>query len=681
MIILRKIRIPFWVIITFLMTQSNAFANSNINGVVWFDQNSDGIIDGIEPKIQGVPVFLMTCTGQFITSTLSDVNGNYEFLDVANNNYKVFFNNASLPSNYKFTLLSPTTDNNVAENGFSLCHLAIDGDYTIHGGFTILGVVGDKVWNDLNGNGLQDTGENGISNVMVTLYDSDDILINQTSTNQNGNYSFQNLFPGLYYLHFDVSENFTAVNVNNSNASLNSNITNANGLNTTSLFYINPAANESNIDAGFYQCAHICGSAYLDSNFDDLFSTNENGINGLRVSLYKVTTIDTSLFSFATTGQKPGSPSDDGYYDFCVPPGEYYLHVEINNGQDLMAGLPFVGSDNTKYNYITHMFGLNTTNKFTVVSGDTLCNINNGFYCSSSIGNRVWEDTNYNGVQDTGEVGLSGVSVYLYNISNTQLASTTTDENGLFEFNNLGDGHYYIHCVVDPQLTFTWPFAGDSESDSNINGYFGPGTTSTIYLGNCDKINNIDIGVIQRSALPVDWKYIHVSKKDRNNIIEWTVASEVNVEKYLIYRSLDNGSSFDIIGTTNSVNQVNGAKYQYTDKDPNHNGQIFYKIANLDFDGKQSYSELVYIDNTRNISFEIIPNPALDRVYLSGLDVADGELVNVRLYDTKGILVKNFRNISQNLTLDISLLPAGAYYIEVDLGTQKLQKKSLLISK
>jgi hypothetical protein len=343
--------------------------------------------------------------------------------------------------------------------------------------------------------------------------------------------------------------------------------------------------------------------------------------------------------------------------------------------------LPFVGSDNTKYNYITHMFGLNTTNKFTVVSGDTLCNINNGFYCSSSIGNRVWEDTNYNGVQDTGEVGLSGVSVYLYNISNTQLASTTTDENGLFEFNNLGDGHYYIHCVVDPQLTFTWPFAGDSESDSNINGYFGPGTTSTIYLGNCDKINNIDIGVIQRSALPVDWKYIHVSKKDRNNIIEWTVASEVNVEKYLIYRSLDNGSSFDIIGTTNSVNQVNGAKYQYTDKDPNHNGQIFYKIANLDFDGKQSYSELVYIDNIRNISFEIIPNPAQDKVYINGLDVVDGELVNVRLYDTKGILVKNFRNISQNLTLDISLLPAGAYYIEVDLGTQKLQKKSLLISK
>lgn len=53
------------------------------------------------------------------------------------------------------------------------------------------------------------------------------------------------------------------------------------------------------------------------------------------------------------------------------------------------------------------------------------------------IGNRVWQDTDNDGVQDPGESPISGVTVTIHDQAGTQLASTTTNANGLYYFNNL----------------------------------------------------------------------------------------------------------------------------------------------------------------------------------------------------------------------------------------------------
>ncbi|MEO5817734.1 MAG: PKD domain-containing protein [Gemmatimonadaceae bacterium] len=53
--------------------------------------------------------------------------------------------------------------------------------------------IGDFVWNDLNGNGIQDSGEPGIAGVIVSLSSGP-----TTTTDANGAYSFPNLSPGSY---------------------------------------------------------------------------------------------------------------------------------------------------------------------------------------------------------------------------------------------------------------------------------------------------------------------------------------------------------------------------------------------------------------------------------------------------------------------------------------------------
>ena len=71
-------------------------------------------------------------------------------------------------------------------------------------------VVGDFVWEDSNGNGLQDVDEPGIEGVGVTLFQVDPaggaaIEIDSATTTAEGEYLFSDLPPGEYFVVFDVA--------------------------------------------------------------------------------------------------------------------------------------------------------------------------------------------------------------------------------------------------------------------------------------------------------------------------------------------------------------------------------------------------------------------------------------------------------------------------------------------
>lgn len=60
-------------------------------------------------------------------------------------------------------------------------------------------MMGDRVWNDINQNGLQDSGEPGVSNVLVRIWDSTGTnLAGQARTDSNGIYYVYALESGLY---------------------------------------------------------------------------------------------------------------------------------------------------------------------------------------------------------------------------------------------------------------------------------------------------------------------------------------------------------------------------------------------------------------------------------------------------------------------------------------------------
>ena len=84
------------------------------------------------------------------------------------------------------------------------------------------------------------------------------------------------------------------------------------------------------------------------------------------------------------------------------------------------------------------------------------------------IGNRVWLDSDGDGIQDAGEKGVSGLCVNLYNERGEGVAQTTTDTAGFFGF-DVANGRYWIEFVQPEHLTFTHPDAGDETRDSDAD--------------------------------------------------------------------------------------------------------------------------------------------------------------------------------------------------------------------
>ncbi len=62
-------------------------------------------------------------------------------------------------------------------------------------------ILGNQVWNDENQNGIHEAWERGVGGVCVNLYDSNQSLLQQTTTDSNGYYGF-NVEAGIYFVAF-----------------------------------------------------------------------------------------------------------------------------------------------------------------------------------------------------------------------------------------------------------------------------------------------------------------------------------------------------------------------------------------------------------------------------------------------------------------------------------------------
>ena len=166
-----------------------------IGNFVWDDVNGNGIQEAGEPGIAGVTV---TLAGAVSASTTTNGSGAYLFTGLNAGSYTVTVTAASLPSGFVPTLTgqgTAATDNNGTPASVTLA-TSSSQDLTVDFGYTTgRGEIGNFVWNDLNGNGIQDVGEPGMSGVTVTLSGAKSAT---TTTNANGAYAFTGLLAGNY---------------------------------------------------------------------------------------------------------------------------------------------------------------------------------------------------------------------------------------------------------------------------------------------------------------------------------------------------------------------------------------------------------------------------------------------------------------------------------------------------
>jgi GH25 family lysozyme M1 (1,4-beta-N-acetylmuramidase) len=111
------------------------------------------------------------------------------------------------------------------------------------------------------------------------------------------------------------------------------------------------------------------------------------------------------------------------------------------------------------------------------------------------IGDRVWNDINRNGIQDSGESGVNGVTVRLLSAATSAtVATTTTNSSGIYSFTAVAPGDYRVEFVAPFNHAFTSKdLGGDDRLDSDADTSTGRSDIFTMLP--CDSISYIDAGV------------------------------------------------------------------------------------------------------------------------------------------------------------------------------------------
>ncbi|HCT0478660.1 TPA: fibrinogen-binding adhesin SdrG C-terminal domain-containing protein [Staphylococcus pseudintermedius] len=337
--------------------------------------------------------------------------------------------------------------------------------------------LGDKVWNDVNKNGIQDQGETGIADVKVTLKDLDGNILDTTYTNTNGKYIFDNLKNGNYQVDFETPEGYAASPSNQGNDALDSD-------GPTNAQAVISDGNNLTVDQGFYQTetpTHNVGDkVWEDLNKDGIQDQNEPGIANVKVTLKDA---DGNVVDTRTTD------ANGNYLFENVKEGDYTIEFETPEGYT-----PTVTGQGTADNDSN-----GTSTKVTVKDGDDLT-IDSGFTQvtpeppTHNVGDKVWDDLNKDGIQDDNEPGISDVKVTLKDADGNVVDTRTTDANGNYLFENVKEGDYTIEFETPEGYTPTVTGQGTADNDSN-------GTSTKVTVKDGDDLT-IDSGFTQVTPEP-----------------------------------------------------------------------------------------------------------------------------------------------------------------------------------
>ncbi|KJK49191.1 hypothetical protein UK23_14955, partial [Lentzea aerocolonigenes] len=367
--------------------------------------------------------------------------------------------------------------------------------------------VGDFVWSDANGNGLQDAGEPGVPGVAVALLQpgpdgvagtGDDIPVATTTTGPAGGYLFTNLPAGSYFVKFTAPANAVPSPQNAGDDATDSD-GDANGL--TAVFPLILGQQDLSWDQGYVPASGAVGDrVWSDLDGDGVQDAGEPGVPNVPVELFRqgpngpvsvgTTTTDTNgiyLFSGLSAGD---------YFVKFTPPAGMVISPQDQGGDD--AADSDADATGTTVVFPLGQVQEDRTRDLGLVPA------------AASVGDFVWSDTNGDGVQDGGEAGVAGVTVELLQPGangvpgggdDVSVATTTTGPNGQYLFTGLAAGDYFVRftppagSVISPQDQTV--DTGDSDGD-------GSGVTAVFNLGQVEQDLTWDLGIVPPSAVVGD---------------------------------------------------------------------------------------------------------------------------------------------------------------------------------
>ena len=189
----------------------------------------------------------------------------------------------------------------------------------------------------------------------------------------------------------------------------------------------------------------------------------------------------------------------------------------------------------------------------------------------------------------------------------------------------------------------------------------------TSYTGNFSPFAITEANVV----LPLTW--LSFTGKQNNYTIDlaWETASEVNTAYFDIERSED-AAAFSGIGRV-AATQFPAAvnSYQFSDINPLA-GRSFYRLKQVDVNGKITYSKLLQFNSNAKQDFSIVATPGAANLILNAPQSLSGKTM-LSVFDANGRKIFSQQVVAGRNLVPVSALTTHAiYFIKLTAGNEML---------
>ncbi|MBK8428259.1 MAG: T9SS type A sorting domain-containing protein [Lewinellaceae bacterium] len=235
-------------------------------------------------------------------------------------------------------------------------------------------------------------------------------------------------------------------------------------------------------------------------------------------------------------------------------------------------------------------------------------------------------------------------------------------------------------------LSFNYPAPADGTQIIILDATSLTGTFSLVtglpsgWAVNYDVPSAGKVSLVYTVALPVELTHFSARLSGRWVQLDWQTASEHHNAGFYIERSAD-GMRWSELGFVVGQGDATEAQhYSFADENPSP-GLNYYRLRQTDLDGQIEFSPVVSITvEGKGAGFSVFPNPVSQgELNLRFSEKTSKEDLEVRLFNAAGQLVKSVTlNPENDLRINVSGLPPGAYALEVKNGRMRFCEKVMI---
>jgi len=426
---------------------------ASVSGVVRIDEDGDGVIPEDAQALAGVVVKLLHVTDQHTEvagETVTDDAGQYAFDILPSGRYSVLF---ELEDTWAFTRHGKDSlvYGSAAVSGSTESFDVLPGQAveSVNAGATMPASLTVAVFKDTQVDGQKGTYEEMLANANVSLVrveNGADVQKQTVVTGSDGLAVFENVSPGEYVLSYQLPGAWRATKqVDAASTSYPVSCVPQSTMSTgrSSAFTLSMGQKDAKLYIGAMLSGSISGVVYYDDDADAQKTNAESGAADLLVELLDS---DGDVLAQMNT-DAVGAYSFEG-----LAPGRYRVRFTAPEACGFAATERTVtrgGAQESDSN-------ITETKSISLASGDSVTTADAGIVRLGALSGRIWEDSDADSVVGDQEMMLAGVEVALMNGSGRSiLASTVTDENGIFTFGSVRPGEYMLRVSAPEGYVFS----------------------------------------------------------------------------------------------------------------------------------------------------------------------------------------------------------------------------------